>query len=232
MKTLLAAAAVAASLAAQGAAAQPHYATGPAPQQPQGYGYAAPGYGAPGYGAPGYGAPQPGTGYQVRQPQSPQGAPVYGPPPGYAQGPGSPQGAGFPQGPQGPAAGASNVDQNGNYRIQFPGHTGTAGVSPQIATLLTSGTWRAIKGEIMTFGDYLPDGRCAATVGGRTGGFSMQTQACNYTARDAGPNRIQLTVTLMLQGKTLTDQSTLRLGKGGTLFDETQRVKLVRINRR
>ncbi|MEM9262176.1 MAG: hypothetical protein AAGA22_01235 [Pseudomonadota bacterium] len=106
---------------------------------------------------------------------------------------------------------------------------GVANVSPQIAQYFTNSGYRFIQGQTMAVVMYQPNGLCQATVGGRTRGRSMTTQSCRYGVQDLGGGRVSISSEVVMNGQTLTDTTTARLMPDGSVFDEAQRLRGVRI---
>lgn len=109
------------------------------------------------------------------------------------------------------------------------GYTGAANTSPQVARHFNNSSYRAIQGNMMAVVSYALNGECGATIGGRTGGRAMSAQFCRYSVQEIGPGRVQMRSVITMNGQTMQDVSVLQLRPDGSLFDETARIQMVRI---
>ncbi|MEM0985907.1 MAG: hypothetical protein AAGJ32_06655 [Pseudomonadota bacterium] len=107
--------------------------------------------------------------------------------------------------------------------------TGATQASPSTAARFNNTAYRIIQGDLMIVVVYAMNGACEVTMGGRTRGFRMTSQACQYSVRDLGPGKIEMTSSITFNGQTQRDTGIMHMRRDGSLFEPKSRGVMVRI---
>ncbi|MEL6567581.1 MAG: hypothetical protein AAFQ22_04120 [Pseudomonadota bacterium] len=123
----------------------------------------------------------------------------------------------------------ANAQGFGQPQQGAAGFHGASKASPAVAARFNNSSYRIIQGNIMMVVSYSLNGECGATMGGRTGGRSISTQACAYSVQEIAPGRVQMRSSVTVNGQTSQDTTTLQLRPDGSMVDEKYRAHMVRI---